>query len=304
VCLAIAACASARVTPGVAFDAIDYGAPTEKRRVAGHDVAYVDLGPRDASALVFLHPWGGSASYWRHVWPAFTDRYRVIAIDAPGHGKSARPPRASYTPWMMARVTVHLLDALGVSRATFIGNSMGGATSLATALQSPDRVERLVLIDAAGAWAVPEPLHRLARAVVHPKTLATVSFEAVEALFRLGIFFGSTPPDAARHIDEMLSVRGTADHAAWAHAVTRALDAVARFDVTARLPEIRVPVLVLWGEWDVVLPAFVAERLAQALPDARLAIIPDCGHMPQLEAPEDTARLIAAFLDETRATDR
>ncbi|MCA9514369.1 MAG: alpha/beta fold hydrolase, partial [Myxococcales bacterium] len=151
--LGLAACAAS--VPIVPLAELDEGAP-ELRRVgdAGRAVAFTVEGPEDAPAVVLVHPWAGSGRVWDALLPAFTGARRVVRVDLPGHGRSDKPA-LSYTVERGADAVVAVMDALGVARADVVGNSLGGAVALAVVRDHPERVDRLVLIDALGGGAVP-----------------------------------------------------------------------------------------------------------------------------------------------------
>lgn len=262
--------------------------------VLGRRVHYVEAGRGEP--VLLLHGYLHSSRAWCRNLDALSARYRVLAPDQIGTGESDRGPW-DYSLDGLMRFVEAFLDTLGVGALHgAVGNSLGGGTLARLALHAPDRVRRLVLVDSVGLRGrFPWPL----RLVGHPaaerivRRLAGYRPLGLLALRRLA--FPRSPVD-----DEMLEgftagfpVPGTfhaAAEIARAHpASTAALD--------RHLHELTPPTLVIWGALDPLLPLRVGRRLASRIPGARLAVLPDCGHCPQLEAPARFNSLVLDFLD-------
>lgn len=259
----------------------------------GLRVRYVRRG--QGPPVVLLHGIAASLYTWKDVLPALSARHDVIALDLPGFGGSDIPEGLDGAREVHA--VLALLDHLGVARASFVGNSLGGAIAVAIAARQPDRVDRLVLIDAAGynfgrrdrPWllrmvaALPEgvasafpirPLVRLAlRQIFHDRRLVT--------------------PSRIEEVAAPLSRAGAA----------RAVRAILLSSNSLGLPDIvrtvRAPTLVIWGRFDKWVSPGDAGKFAADIPGAQVAMV-DAGHMPQEERPAETAALIEAFLDAAR----
>lgn len=250
----------------------------------------VELGPQDGKPIVLLHGIAVSSWAWRHnVEPLAAQGFRVIAICQRGHGWSTRDPGGQDMP-SLSEFVLAALDRLGVGRATFVGNSLGGGVSLWTALHEPARIDRLVLINPAShasqlPWqALRTQVSALApvyRALVGPTLLriplATIAYRnlPVDRDYMAGFW----APFKARG-----SMRALVDTA---RALPRAIDTL-----DERLAEIAHPTLVIWGERDALLPAQGAHRLVRRLPNARLVLVPEAGHCAHEETPERVNRLI------------
>jgi pimeloyl-ACP methyl ester carboxylesterase len=282
------------------FAAIDYGLPEKFATVGGIRLCYVDEGKGD-EVLVFLPPAMSNLTVWRDTILALRSRYRVIAIDLPGHGKSDKPPRFRYHPDTFAKVVARLLDHLGVAQATLVGNSNGGASALAFALRYPRRTRRLVLVSPAGARAAPPWQRRLLRWAATPTNLGTLN----PYLFKWGLeraTFRRTGPRTDRFIADQLAIRGAGEEfRAFLRAQVKLLRAAAAYDVSARGKEIKAPTLIVWGEGDRLLPRELGEKLARAIPGAQLVVLPAVGHMPELEVPEAFNQILGEFLHRTAA---
>ena len=257
-----------------------------------HSMRGVD-GPR----VLLLHAIGFDHRTWNLILPHLEEKYRVAVLDLPGHGRSDKPSAVDYGPWSLGTRVVQLLDELGWNDAALVGNSLGGGVSLAVALQAPERVRALGLLNSvAFRWGLP-PLGRLAAVPFIP---AIAQYVPVFGL-RFGLEtcrhrWGSVTADqcsASRDYLRTPEGRG-AFFRALRHLYGLDLERMAQ-----HYPEIRCPTLVLHGEKDVLIRLNHAERLAKTLPNGEFVRIPRCGHFPQEESPSAVALELRRFLDRT-----
>lgn len=261
--------------------------------LAGRRVRYVRKGT--GPAMVLLHGFASSIYTWKDVLPVWARDHDVIALDLPGFGQSECPPDLSFEEY--PSVVIGLLDRLGLSNATLVGNSMGGAVAVTVAAQRPDRVDRVVLIDAAG-FNLEEKKRPWPIRVVGSGPVAAVLERLplrrllVEASLRQ-VFFDDalvTPERTDEYLEPVL--RPSASPAIRSLLASRSLHPAA---VQLLLPKITAPVLILWGQQDEWIPLADAARFASALPSSRVVVLDHCGHMPQEEKPIDVARLVEEF---------
>ena len=251
-------------------------------------------------ALVLLHGFAASTFSWREVIGPMSEWGTVVAFDRPGFGLTERPlqwtGRSPYSPESQSDLTVGLMDALGIERAVLVGNSAGGTLAILTALTYPERVEALVLVSPAvyvgggtPAWLrpflnTPQMRHLgplLARQIQDwGVDFARSAWHDPEKLTP-EIWEGYTKPLRAENWDRAL----------WE--VTRASRPLG---LETRLGEVRVPVLVITGDDDRIVPTQQSVRLAGEIPGAQLAVIPECGHVPQEECPGPFLEAVEAFL--------
>ncbi len=235
-------------------------------------------------ALVFLHYWGGSSRTWQHVVDALSPDYRTIAIDQRGWGKSASPP-AGYALSDLADDALALVDALHLESYLLVGHSMGGKVAQLVASQRPRGLRGLVLVAPAPPTPLALPLDAR-QGMVH----AYDSRESIVATVQQVL-----APDGLsdRDLDTVIadSLAGASPaKAAWPLATSQE-------DITADVPKIDVPVIVISGEHDRVDPPEVLVReLLPRIPQARLVVLPGVGHLLPLEAPADLAHVIKAFV--------
>ncbi len=228
--------------------------------------------------LVLIHGAGGDHLSWPPEVRRLPD-YRVITLDLPGHGKTEGPGRQSVQDY--ARDVVDFMDVVGLSRAVFVGHAMGGAISLALALDYPDRVAGIGLISTGPTLPIPSSVIENA---ANPSTLPL----AIKSLQEMSL--GSQTPENLKGIifKRLTETRQTL--------LLDDLLACDRFNLSDRLNAIRTPVLVVCGTDDKLTPLHFSEILSSKIPGAALQTIEGAGHMLVLEQPGRLAKLISVFL--------
>ena len=255
----------------------------------------------DGPPVVCLHGLGGTKASFLPTVSALAETNRVIAIDLPGFGDSDKPLSAAYDAPYFADAVVAALDALGLERADLVGNSMGGRVAIEAGLRTPDRVGRLVLLSPAVAWLrdrnmkwlVSLPLPRLGLLQPTPRVL-------VEPIVRRLVPGGDRGWSAAG-VDEFLRSYLTASgrYAFYESARNIYLDEPDGEDgFWNRLGGMAPQTMFVWGLRDNLVPIGFRKHVERALPAARHLEL-DCGHVPQLEAPDRTHAAIREFLGRT-----
>lgn len=292
--LTLGACAASvpLVTPG------DEGlgdAPAARfAELDGLRVAYTDEGPRGAPTVVLVHPWAGSGAVWEAIVPALVTRHRVVRVDLPGHGRSDKPD-VRYDVALGARAVERVLDALGLPRVSLVGNSLGGAVVLTVVNDQPERVDRVVLIDALGGGPVPGFFAFFIERWFTAPMFYGVDDGLIER-FADWFVFSETTRWTDAFLSRLLGMRASPQGWAYSRAVSGYLQNAVDFDATPWLRLIRAPTLVVWGDDDIVIRSSAGEHLAEHIPGARLEILEDCGHMPEVECPEALTPLLTGFL--------
>jgi pimeloyl-ACP methyl ester carboxylesterase len=254
-----------------------------------------DTGPRDAPALIMLHGFGSSLHTWEPWAEALSPQHRVIRFDLPGFGLTGPDPTGDYSDTRATKILADLMDALHVSRATIIGNSLGGKIAWQFAAAYPDRVARLVLISPDGYES---PGFEYGKKAEVPAVIRVLPYMLKSFLVRMNLVPAYADParltDAVvtRYRDMMI-----------APGVRRAM--IARMEqVELQPPEpmlhrIRAPTLLLWGEQDGMIPFANAQNYLKAIPGAKLVAYPDLGHVPFEEAPAEALPPLRAFFSDT-----
>jgi pimeloyl-ACP methyl ester carboxylesterase len=254
--------------------------------------------------VLFVHGLGGSWQNWlENLVQTAGAGYRAIAVDLPGFGHSELPAQkvsiSGYGRWID-----ELLSALEVDEPVrLVGNSMGGFIGCEVAIQFPARVERLVLVSAAGisieeqrndaAMAGLYRTERIGKLVTTWVAAQSDTLARRPGLRKALLRFVAAHPDRldARLVAEQ--VRGTGTDG-----FLPALDALTSYPIRSRLPEIACPTLIVWGRLDQLVPVRDADVFEQLIPDSRKVVFEDTGHVAMLEQPDRFNRLLLDFLAE------
>jgi len=271
--------------------------------VEGIEIHYKCQGEGEP-ALILVHGFGASTFSWREVMEPLAENATVVAFDRPAFGLTERPLTwEGFNPYgydSQALLTVGLMDTLGIEKAVLVGNSAGGTVSVLTALAYPDRVEALVLVDAAiysgggsPAWLRP---------LLNTPQMRRLGPLFVRNIRRWGIEFGESawhdpsriPPEFWAGYTRPLQAENW-DRALWE--LTRSGGGP---NLAGRLDELGVPVLVITGDDDRIVPTEQSIRLAQELPNSELVVLEACGHTPQEECPGPWLEAVGVFLGRLR----
>jgi len=256
-----------------------------RAEVNGLSVAYERTG--DGPALVLLHGFTHDSRVWRPQLDSLSDQFTVIAWDAPGAGRSDDPPETfDIGDWAVC--LAGFLDAVGAQGAHILGLSWGGLLAQEFYRRHASRVRSLILADTYAGWkgSLPEPIpeERLAAC------LRDASLPPNEFVPRyLPGMFGDSPPQEAR--DELARIMSDFHPVGFRMMAT----ALAHADTRDLLPKIHVPTLLVWGDADVRSPMTVAHQMRDAIPDARIAVIPGAGHVSNFEEPARFNAEVRAF---------
>ena len=255
-------------------------------------VVYFDEGEGDV--LLFVHGLVGSFTHFQYILPEVAKRYRVIGIDLPGCGDS---PHTGQRPNMdtYANAVLSLLDARSVKRATLVGHSAGGQVVARVAELARHRVDRLVLMNPAGLRGYLPPLRLAARVFMRPPVVAVLLGVFVDQI--LNHVFHAKNEHTMHFTREQM---GRYPRHKLLYGMGRVfrdiVPEVMRPGVLDARHSLTMPVLVIWGDTDRLVPLEKVKDAVSKLPSAELKVIHECGHMPMIEAPEETRRLLDAFL--------
>ncbi len=271
--------------------------------IHGHRRAYRMMG--EGPPIVLIHGIGDSSASWVPIMSRLAETNTVIAPDLLGHGNSDKP-RADYSAAAYANGMRDLMEFLGIDRATVVGHSLGGGVAAQVAYQYPDRVERLVLVSSGGVGREVSPLLRLCAAPMSDALLIPVRLP----LGRLGISFAlnalkAVGHDLGRDADELKRVFESLPDGSTRGAFTRTLRSVVdwRGQVVTMLDRCylveKMPVLILWGEHDGVIPVSHAHVAHLALPSSELVVFEEAGHFPHHTDPDRFLAVLRTFIDTT-----
>jgi len=270
--------------------------PSTFVQVQGMEVHLRDEGPRDDPVpIVLLHGTSSSLHTWDGWSEALKSSRRVIRFDLPGIGLTGAPPDADYRIERYVRFVAAVLDRLGVARVVLAGNSFGGQVAWETALAYPGRVEKLILVDAAGYPFQPlsVPLgFRIARIPLLNRVAEyTLPRRLIEASVRN--VYGDPDKVTAQLVDRYfeLTLRDGNRRAL----VERFRQAPAGIH-PERIPMLKVPTLILWGGQDRLLPPADAQKFQRDIAGSRLIVFERLGHVPQEEDPGATVAAVKSFI--------
>lgn len=273
---------------------LDYGGAERFVELDGIRVAYEVHGPADGPTMLLVHPWAGNMRVWDAVAPSFAVDHRVVLLDLPGHGKSDKP-RVDYTIELAAKAVAGLLEHLQLRRVTLVGNSLGGGVSLAVARDHPDRLARLVLIDALGGGPVPGLFGFFIETFFSAPMFHGVDAGLVERFADWIVFAESTDWTDA-FLSLLLASRASREGYDWSHAVATYLRSAVDYDATPWLGRIVMPTLIVWGERDLIIWPAVGRHLRDHIAGAELVVLDGCGHMPEVECPEALLPVLERFV--------
>jgi pimeloyl-ACP methyl ester carboxylesterase len=251
------------------------GARNHYTTVNGFRIHYYTLGPATGQPVVLVHGLGGRAEDWEKLAPYLRKAgYHVYLPDLPGFGQSERPTNFSYSVTDQSKIVVGFFDALGLKQVDLGGWSMGGWIVQLVAANNPDRVSRLMLFDSAGLYVKPE---------WDTKLFTPISPAEVEKLDKLLM---PHPPDLPDFVSRDI-LRVSREHTWIMH---RSLDTMlqGRETTDSLLPQLKMRVLIVWGELDQITPLSEGEKIHSLIPQSQMDVVAGCGHL----APNECANVI------------
>jgi pimeloyl-ACP methyl ester carboxylesterase len=271
--------------------------------VAGIRVHY-KLQGEGSPAMVLLHGFGASTFSWREVMDPLAEDGTVVAFDRPAFGLTERPMRNTedwpgynpYSPEAQVRLVVELMDALDIPSAVLIGNSAGGTVAALTALTYPERVDALVLVDAAIYTGGGTPTW--IRPLLNTPQMRHLGPLIARRIRDWGRDFGRSawhdPDEIPPEFWEGYLTPLRAEN--WDRALWELTSASRSSDLSEHLDDLTLPVLVITGDDDRIVPTEQSIRLAEELPNAQLVVLEACGHIPQEECPGPWLDAVELFL--------
>jgi len=281
---------------------IDWREHLHTADVGGVPVTYVDLGETEPGELELLlvHGLSGSWQNWLETIPYFARSRRVIALDLPGFGATPMP-EWELTIERYGELLHDFRHAVDIGDCCVVGNSMGGFICAEAAITRPDRMEKLVLVSAAGVSSTEArqgPVEMAARmmAASAPLTMLLQDRTFKRPALRNALFQGvfHRPGELRPELLWEQYANG-AGRPGFADALTKLVG----YDILDRLDDVEVPTLIVWGRNDRVVPSADAPQWGERLRNSRTVILDETGHVPQLERPVRFNRLLEEFLAET-----
>lgn len=254
-------------------------------QVEGDRVHYLAEGPANGPVVVLVHGLGGSAEDWRNLAPYLAHAgFRVYMPDLLGYGRSEKPADFSYSVRDEAAVVIGFMDALGLKQVDLGGWSMGGWIVELVAVEHPERVARLMLFDAAGLNVKPE----WDTGLFTPTT--------ADQLDQLDALLMPQPPHVPSYVAR--DILRLSQKNGWVVKRSLATMMTAQ-DVTDNLlPRLKMPVLILWGAVDRIVPLNQAETMHRLIPQSELDVFAGCGHLAPLQCTSEMGPKVVKFVEE------
>lgn len=286
--------------PAVEFQDIDYGFPV-KTAMKNPSIAYIDYGS-GPKTLVLVHGLASNAGFWRYNIPELAKKYRVIAVDLPGYGKSQKDAYP-YNMTFFADQVKRLTDELGINKFTYVGHSMGGQIGITFALKYPEKLEKLILTDPAGIEEFKTGEGDWLRSVM---TVSGVKKTTEEGIRRnLASNFYSWDPKWEWMVEERVRMSKAKDFDNFAYTVVRSVNGMLDEPTFNLIQNIKVPTLIVYGKYDGLIPnpylhpgfpKDVFQKGHSLIQGSELVEIDNAGHMLQIEQPESYNRTVMEFV--------
>jgi pimeloyl-ACP methyl ester carboxylesterase len=272
--------------------------------IHGHRRAYVRAG--SGPALLLLHGLGCDHTTWEPVIDSLSRRYTVVAPDLLGHGQSAKP-RADYSVGGYANGVRDLLTVLGIDKATVVGHSFGGGVAMQFAYQFPERTERMMLVASGGLGPEVTPAIRAITTPGFHQVMGVLTLPGVRHVGVAGLKAASLSGlKATRDLGEVADIydsfKDPHARAAIRHVVRAVVDWKGQIVTMADRAYLTdaMPMAVVWGRDDHVIPVRHASNAAALAPKARVEVIPNAGHFPHKDHPERFAKIVHDFVRTTQ----
>ncbi len=253
--------------------------------------------PGKGENVFLLHGFASSTYTWEGVAPYLQKQgFHVWALDMKGFGWSDKPEDAKYDPVTLMEEVNRWMDVVGLDNVTFVGNSLGGAIAVLMAIEHPERIGRMVLIDAASYNQAEMPFVVRMAGMPFSRGLAKLFFGRWAIKWNMKKVFYHADRVTEEKVDayyKRMCTHGALDAQI---SVARSLDFSIFEKYTGRIPEIKVKTLIIWGREDKWIPLKNGFRFRKEIADSIITVIPECGHIPQEEYPEKIAGLIADFM--------
>jgi pimeloyl-ACP methyl ester carboxylesterase len=261
--------------------------------VNGARLSIIDQG--SGPAVLFIHGLGGYKENWEDNIDYFARGHRAIAVDLPGFGNSDKRSELSYGIEFFSKTLSAMLEQLGIDKAHWVGNSMGGHVAAFTAIHNPTKVDKLVLVDAAGTNSEQIKLLLASQGAMLNNPAFKPSPELIGMMMRTMIFYGPCA-QADKMIKKAIDDLARPDASARQGAVMKALQSIIDTPLNDQLPQIKARTSVVWGKNDNLINVASANTFLEKIKGAKLHVIENCGHCPMLEKSDDFNRIVGEFL--------
>ncbi len=299
--LLLAACSPYKDLTKMEFDDLKYPFPVKTIQLKDANIAYVDEGTGD-NTIIFIHGLGSYLRAWDKNIPELSKKYRCIAIDLPGYGKSSKEIHPGSMEFY-ADVVAQLINKLELKNVTLAGHSMGGQISMVFALKYPTLVKNLVLVDPAGFETFNEGEKQWFRDVMTVNAVKLTPVQAIRS--NLILNFYDMPDDAEFMVTDRIALRDAKEFEKYCYAVAKSVHGMVDQPVINLIDRIIQPTLIVFGENDNLIPnpylhggktEDIAKIGNEKIKGSKLVIIPECGHFAQYEKYNEFNNAVLEFL--------
>ena len=266
-------------------------APESKQvEIYGQKIHFLEAGSASNPTVILLHGLGGDVTNWAMTIPALSGKYHVYAIDQIGFGKSDKPI-TNYRVAMLVEFLDVFCKKMGIQKASLVGNSLGGWTAASFALAHPEKVDKLVLVCAAGytgkRWGGPE-MTKETMAALNPSTT-----EDFKRLFSLILYNKALLND--QFVENALTNKFKRGDG---YTINSFIESILRGEdfLDGKAKAIKAPTLAVWGKDDGLTPLGIGKAFVEDIQGAQLVVIDNCGHVPQMEKAAEFNAALLKFL--------
>ncbi len=285
------------------FQDIIYKSEVNKLELSNDiSIAYTEQGD-GKETIFFIHGLGSYIPAWDRIIPELSKKYRCIAIDLPGYGKSSKDPHSGLMTFY-ADVINEFADSLNIKKFSLAGHSMGGQISVVYSLSWPERINNLILFAPAGFERFTSGQKRWLEDVMTPVLVYNSTYEGIE--LNLAYNFYKMPKEAEFMITDRLAMRDADDFKNYCYAVSKSVAGMVNEPIIDKLKNLQTKTLIFFGENDNLIPnrylnpgstKKIAEHGNDLIPNSKLVMIPKCGHFIMFEKPETIPQEIINFID-------
>ena len=283
-------------------ETVTYDLPVKTIQINSDTIAYADNGGGEKT-LLFVHGLSSNLDSWKKNIAGLSSDYRCIAVDLPGYGKSSRS-KTDYSLAEYADILNKMVEKMGLENVVLAGHSMGGQIAMHSVLKYPDSYKKLILIAPAGIETFKAEEAAVMKASYTPAMVVATSDEQVLANYKLNFY--SFPEDAQAMVDDRIAMKSAADFPEYAETVVNNIHAMLAEPVIDRIGEIEVPVLMIFGKNDMLIPNkyfhpsesidSLIETSREKFNNIEVRTINEAGHFVNFEQAEKVNKEIRDFL--------
>ena len=278
----------------ISFKEMDYNYPESTFSYEGHKVTYIDVGT--GKPVVFLHGQASDITNFETVYPMIGEKYRVLALDYPGFGKSEKH-EIEFSEQFLIELIDELYREAGIEQATIVGHSYGGCVAMIYGLARPENVESMVLISPAGIQVFSEQFKQSFRASFTVDAILNTTVE--QAINNYRKMSAEWTPELERYANRRAGLLANGeDYKGYAHAMVQAMEIMLKTTVRERIGNTKIPTLIIWGRRDALVPHFISADAVKYIPHAKLETLEDCGHFPMFECVDQFNQILINYLEE------